>query len=222
MPKVILAQYRSGGSYLSQALSNGAPILTEPGLPDDGFLNTLTENVKIFLNVVEQIKAHGVTKLSNFKNFVGMFEDRHEKIPPDVQLIFLYRHPYTQIASVLFKFHEWDDNWADRRHFWEAIAAYREHFQLCESIKSKVPGCLTIRYEDAIGDGLPSVLAQVYGDAAANYLDYALAIQNQNFPLGPRTDGTEWEPSTYELKPKEKYWVAQNLGDVMEALDYGR
>jgi hypothetical protein len=219
---VILAQYRSGGSYLSQALSNGAPILSEPYLPDDGFISTKEDNLKRFIEVRNQIMAHGVSKLVRFENFVRMMEEFKVEIPPEVQIICLYRHPYTQIASQLFKFDNWADNWTPRHHFWTAIEEYRKHFELCEHVKVKIPGVVSLKYEDTIGEGIAGTLDFIYGAEASTYLAYALEVQKTSFPLGPVSDGAPWEPSAYALTEKEKYWVWEKLTDVMEALGYVR
>jgi len=223
MQKVLLfAMQRSGGSYLSQVLSGGRPILSEPPLPDDGFASTLTENIERFLHFQEASKGFQVVKLCRFDNYLEILQERRDTLPEGFLPICLFRHPFTQIASRLFTFDNWEDPWTPRNYFWDAIANYRKHFVLCETIKKLYPETLYVRYEDTLGENLQTFLSSLYKEDLEQVLEYAAEAQGKNYRLGPAAFGDSWEPSTKELLKKEKYWIWEKLADVMEILQYGR
>ena len=213
---LIFALVRSGGSFVSQTLSAGLPVLTEPPLPADG--ESLTINVQRLLDF--HAASFQVAKLIRFKEYIDLAEDRRAQ-PPAASRFFLFRHPYTQIASYLFTFCDWADNWAPRQSFHFALKAYREHWALFQRASALWPPVGLLRYEDARGDGLEPFLASVYGKNAVSFLPFAKASARKNFRLGPVPGEGEWAPGAYELTPKEKYWVREALADVMEALGYG-
>ena len=221
-PVLIFALQRSGGSYVSQILSGGKPILSEPALPDDGFISPLTENVRRMFDFQDRASTYQVIKVCRFENYLDMLADRGLSLPDGFTPICLFRHPYTQIASHLYTFHEWEDGWAPRDHFWRAIEDYRSHFRLCEIIKQRFPGTLYVKYEDTLGDGLLPFLKMIYGENADAFSAQALEAQGFAYKLGPITDGTAWVPRTKKLQKKEECWINEKLGDVMEALGYGR
>lgn len=221
-PVIIFSLQRSGGSYVSQILSGGHPILSEPVLPNDGFNTTLTENVERLFHFQESADKYQVIKVCHFGEYLDILKDRGLSLPDSFTPICLFRHPYSQIASRLFKFDSWEDSWTPRERFWEAIEAYRAHFRLCEIIKQRFPGALYVRYEDTVGEGLLPFLERIYGENAQSFSPHALEAREKNFPLGPSPDGTAWIPSSKKLLKKEEFWIAEKLGDVMEALGYGR
>ena len=221
MGVLLFALPRSGGSYVSQILSGGGCILSEPELTNDGFTRTETENVRRILEFQEEAKQFQVVKVCDFKNYLERLADRRLGLPEGLTAICLFRHPYAQIASHLFTFCDWADNWAPRENFWTAIRLYKEHVEQCLMLSERY-GARFLKYEDTIGDKALDVLHDIYEAEAANFLDYALRVQHLRFRLGPVSDGATWEPSTYSLVPKEKYWVVDHLKAEMELLGYGR
>lgn len=219
---LIFTLTRSGGSYVSQILSKGDPILTEPVLPDDGFISTLTDNVKRLNKFQTNADNYQVIKVINFKDYLDMLKDRSLDIPSTHTPVVLFRHPYTQIASVLFTFHEWDDNWAPRHFFQDAIDDYKQHVKLANRIKKKYPKTIFVKYEDTIGDGMLPFLDSIYPANSNLFYDYAISVQGLNYKLGPTPDGDAWDPSLKKLTKKEKFWVLEKLSDEIDGLGYGR
>lgn len=224
MSKILLfAMQRSGGSYISRVLSGGGMILSEPVLPDDGFLTPEKENIERLLHFQKSAKDYQVVKLCNFKQYLSHLEDRKLSLPDSFLPVCIFRHPFTQIASTLFTFRDWSDNWSAREPFFNAITEYRIHYTTCLKIKAARPETIFAKYEDSIGDQLESFIKSILGDKLSpEILDYATAVKEKNFKLGPDSDGSTWSPSEYALTNKEKAWVCDRLGDVMEALEYAR
>jgi hypothetical protein len=222
MKKVLIfALRRSGGSYVSQILSGGMPILSEPHLPDDGFKSTLTENVKRLFDFQAKAPTYQVVKVCDFEPYFDLLKDRGLGLPDGMRVICLFRHPVRQITSSLFTFRNWEDSWAPREYFWAEIEAYRKHVRLCREINLRfLPKVEFVRYEDTLGDKLPSFLRMVYGDDAVDFEAYAMESSKKHYPLGPKPEGDTWQPSAKVLLKKEGLWIQERLREEMEFLGY--
>lgn len=219
-PVIIFTMFRSGGSYLSQVLSAGRPILTEPSLPSDAPGVSLKESMERLQKLHEDAKECQVIKICQFGAYLDLLQDRKISLPEGFAPVCLFRHPFNQIASQLYVFDNWADRWTSHAVFFNAIESYRAHVRLCRLIQQRYPEAQVLRYEDTLGEGLEATLEKLFGKGAQDALPYAEEVRNRNYKLGPVPEGEEWEPGEYELSKREKVMVAEALEKEMAELGY--
>lgn len=214
MTLILFAQTRSGGSFIADALSGGGTILTEPLLPVDAADYLGKENEGRARKFRADCAVASVAKVVDF----GFYLDLGEPLPEGRHFV-LFRHPFAQIASTLFTWHDWADRWCDKSRFWEAIEAWKRHFALAQRLRHLDPETGVLKYEDALAN-LTAFVRKVRPGQV--YLDHANKVKRNNYKLGPEAEGGEWKPSEYALLEKEKTWIWERLRPEMEALGYAR
>lgn len=219
---LIFTLQRTGGSYVTNILSGGMPIMTEPFLPDNGFGSTLTQNMRRLNDFQTQATSYQVVKLVDFVPYLGFLQDQKLTLPTGFVPFCLFRNPYSQVASFLYKFCGWNDRWTDTAVFWKIIENYRAFYDVSLKIKKKFPKTIFLKYEDSLGAGMADFIKVVYPVNYAAFMANATAVQNLNFTLGPTATGKEFEPADIPLLNKEKFWIYDKLTAAFEGLGYAR